>query len=75
MNPSPPALTARQVLRKLRRADFIFDRQAKGSHEIWRHPDTGRRGIVPNHSGDLPRGTLRAIIQQTGLSLEEFLKL
>jgi predicted RNA binding protein YcfA (HicA-like mRNA interferase family) len=30
---------------------------------------------VPNHPGDLPRGTLRAIIRQTGLSIEEFLQL
>jgi hypothetical protein len=29
---------------------------------------------VPNHPGDL-RGTLRAIIRQTGLSIEEFLQL
>lgn len=75
MNPRLPALTARQILQRLRRAGFIFDRQAKGSHEIWRHPDTGRRVVVPNHPGDLPRGTLRAIIRQTGLSIDEFLQL
>ena len=49
--------TARQVIRKLRRAGFVFDRQAKGSHEIWRHPDTNRRAVVPVHPGDLPEGT------------------
>jgi hypothetical protein len=27
--------SADEVIRKLRRAGFVFDRQAKGSHEIW----------------------------------------
>ncbi|MEK7475208.1 MAG: type II toxin-antitoxin system HicA family toxin [Candidatus Coatesbacteria bacterium] len=71
-----PALTASQVLRKLRRAGFVFDRQAKGSHEIWYHPASKRRTVVPNHPGrTLPKGTLSAIIEQAGLALDEFLKL
>jgi len=71
-----PSLTAAQVIHKLRKAGFLFDRHAKGSHEIWYHPATHRRTVVPNHPGrDLPRGTLRAIIEQAGLSVEEFLRL
>ncbi len=31
---------ADDVLRKLRRAGFIFDRKRKGSHQIWRNPET-----------------------------------
>ncbi len=68
-------MTARDVIRKLRRAGFVFDRQAKGSHEIYYNPKTKRRVTVPNHPGDLPKGTLRAIIKQSGLTIEEFLKL
>ncbi|MFQ5809253.1 MAG: type II toxin-antitoxin system HicA family toxin [Armatimonadota bacterium] len=68
-------LSARQVMRKLRRAGFQFDRQAKGSHEIWYNPETRRRTTIPNHPGDLPRGTLRAIISQTGLTVKEFMGL
>jgi len=65
-----------QVIRKLKKAGFHFDRQAKGSHEIWYNPKTRRRTTIPNHPGiDLPKGTLRAIIKQTGLTLEEFLRL
>ena len=30
--------SADEIIRKLRRAGFHFDRQAKGGHEIWRHP-------------------------------------
>lgn len=70
-----PSLTAREVIRKLKKAGFIFDRQAKGSHEIWYNPTTKRRTTVPHHPGDVPKGTLKAIIHQTGLSLDEFLSL
>jgi len=45
-----PALTYREVVRRLRAAGFVFDRQAKGSHEIWYNPETRRRTTVPHHS-------------------------
>jgi predicted RNA binding protein YcfA (HicA-like mRNA interferase family) len=67
-----PALTYRDVVQRLRAHGFVFDRSAKGSHEIWYNPQTRRRTTVPHHSGDIPRGTLRAIISQTGLTVEEF---
>jgi len=71
-----PSLTAREVIRKLKASGFVFDRQAKGSHEIWYNPVTKRRTVVPNHSGmDIPKGTLRAIIHEAGLTLEEFARL
>ena len=66
---------ADKVICKLKRAGFIFDRQAKGSHEIWWNPQTRARTTVPHHPGDLPEGTLRAILRQAGLSIEEFLQL
>ncbi len=62
-------------LRKLRAAGFVFDRIAKGSHEIWLHPDTRIRVTVPNHPGDLPEGTVRAIVRQAGLTVSEFIAL
>lgn len=68
-----PALKPGEIIRKLKRAGFSFDRQAKGSHEIWYNPTTRRRTVVPNHPGvDVPKGTLKAIIEQAGLSIEEF---
>ena len=60
--------SADEVIRKLRRAGFVFDRQAKGSHEIWWNPQTHVRTTVPHHLGDLPEGTLRAILRQAALS-------
>jgi predicted RNA binding protein YcfA (HicA-like mRNA interferase family) len=67
--------TADEVIRKLRRAGFEFDRHAKGSHEIWFNPATRARTTVPRHPGDLPEGTVRAIIRQASLSVDEFLGL
>jgi predicted RNA binding protein YcfA (HicA-like mRNA interferase family) len=46
-----PSLTSKEVIGKLRKAGFVFDRQAKGSHEIWLNPMTRRRTTVPNHLG------------------------
>jgi predicted RNA binding protein YcfA (HicA-like mRNA interferase family) len=33
------------------------------------------RQVVPIHRGDLPPGTLRAIIREAGLTVQEFLDL
>jgi predicted RNA binding protein YcfA (HicA-like mRNA interferase family) len=44
-----------------------------GSHMILRN-DTGHRLSVPRHR-ELDRGTLRALIRQAGLTVEEFLEL
>ncbi len=65
----------RDIVRKLRKAGFTFDRQAKGSHEIWWNPETRKRTTVPNHPGSLPEGTVRAIIKQADLSVDQFLSL
>jgi predicted RNA binding protein YcfA (HicA-like mRNA interferase family) len=67
--------SADEVIRKLSRAGFVFDRQAKGSHEIWWNPKTRARTTVPHHPGDLPEGTLRAILRPAKLNIYEFLKL
>jgi len=29
---------------------------------------------IPNHPGDMPEGTLRAILKQAGIEPEEFIK-
>ncbi|MCY3766400.1 MAG: type II toxin-antitoxin system HicA family toxin [Gemmatimonadetes bacterium] len=66
--------TYRQLIRRLRRLGFTFDRHARGSHEIWWNPVTRRRTTIPNHSGDLPEGTVAAILKQAGVTAEEFLR-
>jgi predicted RNA binding protein YcfA (HicA-like mRNA interferase family) len=64
----------REIIRKLKVHGFEFDRQAAGSHEIWFNPSTNRYTTVPNHSGDMPEGTLRAILKQAGIDPESFFR-
>jgi predicted RNA binding protein YcfA (HicA-like mRNA interferase family) len=64
----------REITRKLKAFGFEFDRQAAGSHEIWFNLSTNRYTTVPNHPGDMPEGTLRAILRQAGIDADDFLK-
>ena len=64
---------AREILARLQRAGFVVKRQS-GSHIVLRHAD-GRQTYVAMHLGDIPTGTFRAILKQSGLSEEEFRKL
>ncbi|MCF6354979.1 MAG: type II toxin-antitoxin system HicA family toxin [Candidatus Polarisedimenticolaceae bacterium] len=50
----------RQIIKKLKKLGFEFDRQAAGSHEIWFNPTTNKYTTIPNHPGDMPEGTLKA---------------
>ena len=63
----------REIVKRLKQLGFEFDRQAAGSHEIWFNPMTNRYTTIPNHPGDLPEGTLRAILKQCGIEADEFL--
>ena len=62
-----------EIIKRLKRLGFEFDRQAAGSHEIWFNSKTGRYTTVPNHPGDMPEGTLRAILREAGITADEFL--
>ena len=64
----------REVVRRLKRFGFHFARHAAGNHEIWFNQETHRYTTVPNHPGDMPEGTLRAILRQAGIDPEDFLK-
>lgn len=64
----------REIVRRLKTLGFGFDRQAAGSHEIWFHSSTNRYTTIPNHPGDMPEGTLRAILRQAGIDPDVFLK-
>ncbi len=64
----------REIVKRLRLFGFEFDRQAAGSHEIWHNPTTHRYTTIPNHPGDMPEGTLRAILKQAGIEPDDFLK-
>ncbi len=61
---------AKEILRRLERAGFVVRRQS-GSHIVLRHAD-GRQTYVAMHTGDVPKGTFRAILKQAGLDEEQF---
>ena len=64
-------MTYTELTRKLRALGCQFKRQSKGSHEIWHNPRVNRSASIPHHSGDIPEGTLRAILKQLEISREE----
>ncbi|MGA8325047.1 MAG: type II toxin-antitoxin system HicA family toxin [Candidatus Cybelea sp.] len=63
-------MTAREIVRALKRAGFTLVRQT-GSHAFFRHPD-GRFVNIPMHAGVLKIPTLAAILKAAGLSSAEF---
>ena len=69
-----PSLKSKEVINALKKAGFYIDRQS-GSHIVLLNDSTKARVIVSSHSKDLKKGTLHGIIKQSGLSLEEFIKL
>ena len=68
-----PRISGRQCVKALAKANFYFKRQ-EGSHIILRRDDPFAQVVVPEHK-ELDRGTLRALIRQAGMSVEEFIKL
>ena len=64
----------REIVKRLKAFGFAFDRQAASSHEIWYNESTDRYTTIPNHTGDIPEGTLGAILKEAGVSPNDFLK-
>ncbi|HEX8323645.1 MAG TPA: type II toxin-antitoxin system HicA family toxin [Tepidisphaeraceae bacterium] len=61
-------------MRRLKTFGFEFDRQGRGSHEIYVHRETRRQVPLVNHPKDYKEGTLRAILREAGVDVEAFLK-
>ena len=70
-----PVVTARQLIRVLRRLGFVQTR-SRGSHRRFEHPD-GRKTTVPVHRGrDIPRGLLRQIVTiDISITMNDFVAL
>jgi len=63
-----------EVARRLRTSGFVFDRSGPGSHEVWRHEITGRKVTLPHHARDMAEGTLRTVLREAGVDVDEFLR-
>ena len=65
-----PVLSGKKCIKLLEKKGFYFKRQ-EGSHIILRRDNPFAQVVVPDHK-ELDRGTLRAIIRQASLSVDEF---
>ena len=66
-----PVCNANDVVRVLRKHGFACVSQ-RGSHQKWRHAN-GRQVIVAMHgSKPIPIGTLKSIIEGSGLTVDDF---
>jgi predicted RNA binding protein YcfA (HicA-like mRNA interferase family) len=68
-----PRISGRECVKALEKKGFFFKRQ-EGSHIILRRNTPFCQVVVPDHK-ELDRGTLRAIIHHTGLSVDDFVSL
>lgn len=71
-----PIANYRQVSKVARKLGFYLCRQVKGSHEIWRRDSDGRQATLVNHgSKNLKRKTVKAILNDLGITAKRFLEL
>ena len=69
-----PVVSGKEVVGRLERADFIFVRRT-GSHMIMRRETDPEITVsIPDHK-ELKRGTLKSILRQINLSVDEFCNL
>ncbi|NDQ56837.1 MAG: addiction module toxin, HicA family [Acidipila sp.] len=68
-----PRISGQDCLSVLQNLGFFLRRQS-GSHMIVRRDTPHCQVVIPNHK-ELDPGTLRAIIRQTGLSVDDFIRL
>lgn len=71
MTPKLPTATAKDLVRVAERLGFVVRRQ-RGSHAIYVRESDQARVVIPMHRGELKRKTLRAIIQDLKITVEEF---
>jgi predicted RNA binding protein YcfA (HicA-like mRNA interferase family) len=75
MSSKLPVLKPKQVLRALEKDGFFVHHQT-GSHvQLKHHHRPGKRVTIPYHNKDLPKPIIKSIINQSGLTKEEFLRL
>lgn len=70
--PKLPPTKDRELIRVLKQLGFFEHPERGSSHLVFSHPD-GRRTTVSRHSGkDIPRGTLRAILRDINITVDDF---
>ena len=59
-------MTIREVIKMLKDDGWVECAQ-RGSHIQFKHETKKGKVTIPNHGGDIPRGTLNSILKQAGL--------
>jgi len=68
-----PTVSGANCIKALEKIGFIIDRQ-RGSHITLVRQEPSTQLTVPNHK-TVAKGTLRAIIRDAGLTVDEFVNL
>lgn len=68
--PKLARLSYRELAGKLRRAGYVEIRTSR--HPVFYLAERNVTIPVPRHPGDVPIGTLRAIVREMGISVDEF---
>jgi len=75
MSPGLPVITSRDVIKVAKKLGFQFDRQS-GSHAVYIHLEKKLRVVIPIHPGkDIKPKTLKGIIDDMEVTVEEFREL
>lgn len=57
-----------ELAKLMKQAGWHFDRNGKGSHKIWRHPEKSNPITIPDHgSKEINPGLVRGIKRQAGI--------
>lgn len=67
-------LSYREVIKKVRKAGFVFRRNTGGTHEIWWNEEKKKTCVIPHHH-EIKPGTLKSILTQMDTSEQDFKKL
>lgn len=67
-------LSYREVIKKARKAGFVFRRNTGGTHEIWWNEEKKKTCVIPHHH-EIKPGTLKSILNQMDISEDDFKKL
>jgi predicted RNA binding protein YcfA (HicA-like mRNA interferase family) len=69
-----PVLSPKQVIKALEKIDFHFVSQ-KGSHAKYKNSASPVNVVIIPMHPELAKGTLKSILEQANISLDDFLKL
>lgn len=69
-----PRVSGQECAKALQKVGFRFKRQSKGSHMVYRRDEPFAQVVIPDHD-ELDRGTLKGILKQAGVTVDEFITL